>query len=161
MDILDQAIEFEYLGHKMYTDFAAAAKSEAAKNIFEGLAADELTHVDYIRSLKEGSTEDPKPTETMYRIKQILIDASKTNEKFLAEETDIQAVLDKALDFELKSKLHYERELEKAVETGQKKILSLMVKEEDRHHDLIKSLITYLDSPKTILETSEFHWYED
>jgi len=158
MDILDQAIEFEYLAHKMYSEYAAGAKSQAVKNIFAGLAEDELVHVQYIKALKESSNMDIKPTATMHRIKEII--AAADDSGFLAKEAGINEVLKRALEFEKKAQLHYEKELAGASSPEQKRILEIMAKEEARHYDLINSLMKYLESPQAILESQEFHWHE-
>jgi|GEM_PF-3876742 len=158
MDILDQAIEFEYLGHKMYSEYAAGAKNTAVRNIFEGLAGDELLHVEYIKSLKNKNKMDFKPTATMHRIKEIISETA--DESFLSREAGIKDILKKALELEKKAQIHYEKELQNATDPEQKRILEIMAKEEARHYELINSLIKYLDSPQTILENPEFHWYE-
>lgn len=161
MDILDQAIEFEFKGHKFFSEAAAKAKNEGVKAILEHLANDELQHAEFLKLLKSGARKEFTPSKNMPKIKTIIEESSLNNESFLSQEANIKEVLQAALDLEKQAHDHYTEEALQALDSETRHLLRMLAKEEEHHHKLIEGLLTYLDNPRDILETPEFQFYEE
>ncbi len=159
MSILDQAIQFEYEGHKFFSEKAAQAQNPGVKQILTNLAEDELEHAEYLKGLKSGLRDELKPSDAMKNIKKILEESTLTNARFLAEEVGIMDVLNAALELEERAHQHYTAEALAELDDNTRKLLEKLAIVEEGHHKLIQSLIDFLDNPQSILETQEFQMY--
>jgi len=161
MDILDQAIDFEYRGNKFYAEHAAKATHPAVKAILSDLAADELRHADFLKQIKAGAAREFKPTQSFHHIRDVIQQTVMNNLNFLSDEVGIQDVLIAALAFEDKARRHYESEAFKVYDAEVQGLLKRLAREEQRHYNLIDSLLKFIDNPKNILETQEFQHYDE
>ncbi len=161
MNILEEAIEFEYKGHEFYKEKAALAKDPGVRNILENLAQDELDHATLLEQIRDGVLDNLTLSSSMTRVKDILKSAAMNDIDFLSNEVGLLEVLHAALQFEERARNHYQNEAVRQFDPKAQEILALLVKEEDKHYKLIAGLIKYLDSPKNILETQEFNFYDD
>jgi len=161
MDILDQAILFEYEGHKFYSEQAAKAKNAGVRGILENLAKDELDHAAFLESLKAGARREFPPSPTMSNIRKIIETHSVKKESFLAEDADLLETLKTALEFEDRARKHFEDEALTSVDGETATLLKLLAREEEKHFHLINNLIRFIDNPGSLLETQEFQRYHD
>ncbi len=159
MDILDQAIEFEYQGLAFFKKSAEKAENPAVKEIFMNLAKDEQQHAAFLETLKKGSTLEYKASESMKNIKGIIKEACIKDDHFLSKEAGILDTLKAALDFEDRTRNHFLEESMKTADANLKHLLTMLAKEEEMHHKLIENLIKFYETPQDILETQEFQSY--
>ncbi len=160
MDILEQAIEFEYSGHKLYFENAQKAKNPAVKFILNSLAEDELVHAEFLKNLKDGQAKEFKPSESMPKILDIIKSSSLQDANFLSEDSNVLAVLEQALRIEDEARSHYSGEATKELDARTRQLLEKLAREEEQHYTLISNLIRHLNNPQAILETPEFQYYE-
>ena len=161
MDILDQAIEFEYMGQKFYKEKAEAAQHQGVKTILMGLAEDEFNHAKFLEGMKAGTAKEFPASATMPKVKNVIETSGLSDPRFMANEPGLIDVLNEALKIEERAKAHYTQEALATQSEENRKLLEQIAKEEQRHYDLISSLIKYIDAPKNILEDPEFTYYEE
>ena len=161
MDILDHAIELENNGRKFYLESASLAKTPAVRAILESLAEDEVGHARFLIELKSNATVPYAPSASFSKIEGILKESKLSTPEGLAETDDVREVIQKAIDFEDKARLHYDNEAFITLRPEARETLRLLAREEERHHQLLCGLLKYLDTPENLLETQEFHWRND
>jgi len=160
MDIIEQAIDFEYNGHKFYTEQAALAKTTAVRDILKNLASDELEHAEFLEFLQKNQVDEFKPSDSMHKIKDIIKESIITDPKFLSKDLAVLDVLKAALELEDKARKHYSDEALSTLDEKSQKLLSLLALEEEKHYNLIANLIKFIDEPGNLLETQEFSHYD-
>jgi rubrerythrin len=145
-EVAGAAVRLEKDGREFYLDAAAKTKSDIARKMFEGLAQDELNHIDWIENVSPGANTAEIANRELYdRLKPIFAGAP-AGLRLSAEltDTDIEAI-DIAIGMEEKSIAAYE---EWAAEDGSEDVQALcraLAGQEHFHRQMLENTKQYLD----------------
>jgi len=159
---LEAAIEMEKKGHKFFSDTAAKADEELAKEVFTFLAAEELNHIKAIEKFNQeflsggdvsadnliDEIRENKPRKT---IDELFKNLSGT---VPVKGTNLEAY-QFAMDFERKGGEFYKKSESEAVDPGAKKLFGFLVGEERNHFKIVESCLLYFENPEEFFHQRE------
>jgi rubrerythrin len=161
-EALNAAIEMEKKGYKFFSDTAAKADEELAKEVFTFLAAEELNHIKAIEKFNQeflsggdasaddviAEMKDNKPRKT---IDELFKNLSGT---VPVKGTNLDAYKF-AMDFERKGGEFYKKAEAEADDPGAKKLFAFLVGEERNHFKIVESCLLYFDNPEEFFHQRE------
>lgn len=154
MNALEFAINMEIDGEKYYTDQAKKNKGNSLEKVLLMLAADEKKHADLLRKeLEETSyvlTEDYKLDDAVNVFK------NQEELRSLKDKPDQLDVYKIALENEEKSINLYNEFYKKANVESEKSLFHFLVKEEEKHFNVIKNIVLELNKAHDWVESAEF-----
>lgn len=149
-EAIQTAIQMERDGYSFYQKAAAQTSSDMGKSIFEGIAKDELVHLDVFQKLfeeKVGKEEWDK-----------LVDSSKKYQDISVFPKDLKAVqganpnineldaLRIAMDSEKDAIDYYSDIWENSSDSEVKKIINEIIEQEKKHYFLLEQEFNHLSS---------------
>lgn len=161
MDIYQFAINFERENREFYENCAEDADDKSIKRVFLELSSEEAKHERIVKQLRDNEDVEnlefdiiPKVNEVFSEIKE---DMSENN-NMPTGQVDIYK---KALNMEEESKNFYSKKSNEVKDDKAKDILEKLSKEEEKHENIIRSIIELVDRPNTWLEDAEWYHLED
>ncbi len=144
-DVLKQAIIMEYRGKSLYEKVAEQTKSADARKIFNVMAEEEQTHIDFLKKQyshyqkhKSFDKNDLKAAEGEEKIADmILTDEIKKDISGAGFEA---AAISAAIDMETKSVEVYTSQAAKAEDPNEKELFQWLADWEKGHHKLLIEL---------------------
>jgi rubrerythrin len=167
-DIVKFALQLEQDGLQMYREFAEKSKDPFGKKTFEGLAEDEMEHLDILRKVYgrsglkelEQIVEKSKDEPVRQRFKTIFqLAGEEAKKRTEADPGDIEA-MKIAMDFEQRGYNLYKEAEEKAkgeMERTAFKHLTLM---EKHHYELLQETFEYLNDTGNWFQKNEGWMFE-
>ncbi len=140
------AVQLEKDGRGFYLEAAAKTKSDLARKMFEGLAGDELNHIDWIENLSPGASSAQSANRELYdRLKPIFAGAP-AGLRLSAELTDgdLEAI-DIAIGMEEKSIAAYEKWAAEDDSEGVQALCKALAGQEHFHRQMLENTRQYLD----------------
>lgn len=145
-EVAGAAVQLEKDGRGFYLEAAAKTKSDLARKMFEGLAGDELNHIDWIEDLSPGAKTAQSANRELYdRLKPIFADAP-AGMRLSAEltDTDLEAI-DIAIGMEEKSIAAYEKWAAEDDSEGVQALCKALAGQEHFHRQMLENTRQYLD----------------
>ena len=138
IDILKEAILLERRGKAFYTTAARQTESEAARKIFEMMAAEEEEHIEFLskqfahydqhKSFMKNSSAGEEDDATVMQILSEEIKKQITAASFEA------AAISAAMDFETRAVQIYSERAESATDPNEKEMYQMLADWEKGHH---------------------------
>ena len=162
-DMLKKALEMEEKGYKFYVDSAKKVEDSVTRKTFEFLAKNEIQHIKIIKAFYKGMAgggvfPDLAPDDTKEKASEdIMIFAGSIKdlkEKIKPSESDKEA-LEFAIEFENSGYSYYQKFLKESKDKNLVKLLSFLLKEEDRHCKALITIHTY------ITDSANWYMYEE
>ena len=153
---IQTAIQMEKDGYEFYSKAAAQTQNEMGRTIFEGLAKDELIHLDIFKKMFEDQVgteewDDLVSTNQKYTNLPIFPKDLKTVEGTNPNTSELDA-LRMAMDSE-KEAIDYYTEIWSNTEDEQtKKILETIIEQEKKHYFLLEQEFNHI--------TTTGYWFE-
>lgn len=158
------ALEIEREGQEFYRQASASAANQVGRKIFAMLADDELVHLGRLKAIcgqllkTHSCVIDLASYKISYpdigRLFKKLAQANR--DKVNPQASDLDA-LDVGIDLEDRTLAFYSGRLKSARDEPEKKFLSLMVREETEHHNLLADMKFYLTNPLSWFVEHEKH----
>ncbi|MFC1461969.1 ferritin family protein [Verrucomicrobiota bacterium] len=145
-EVVQAAIQLERDGRDFYLAAAQKTSSELARKMFEGLAADEERHIEWIGNLSSnGATASSANRATYDALRPIFADAPAET-KMAAElsEDDLSAI-DVAIGMEEKSIAAYQEWASEDSDEDVQNLCQALVGQEQFHKQMLVNTRTYLD----------------
>jgi rubrerythrin len=145
-EVAGAAVQLEKDGREFYLQAAAKTKSDLARKMFEGLAEDELHHVDWIEKISPGASTAQSANRGLYdRLKPIFADAP-AGLRLSAEltDTDLEAI-DIAIGMEEKSIAAYEKWATEDDSEDVQTLCKALAGQEHFHRQILENTKQYLD----------------
>jgi len=142
---LEYAIQLEQDGLAFYTKAAAETANPLGKKMFESLAADEKRHEAILRRVAQemdARLPDDLPTQRLVTLFATLGEAMKRELGGAADDTK---VIEKALEMEKASYVHYSQQAKKAAVAAHRSLYARLAQEEDQHTDILMNTLAYLN----------------
>jgi rubrerythrin len=155
--VVEFALDFEKQGAISYLELASSVGNPLSRNLFYTLAKQEIDHAKRIEEFYAGiSVERPLKgadvTAVEEEIKSFFV---KIKEKAaMPAETNLE-VYKTAMELEKKGYQAYEKFYEESDDSGEKKFLDFLLKEEKSHLDSIANVYSYLSGTSDWLEKEE------
>lgn len=162
-DMLKKALDMEEKGYKFYIDSAKKAEDSVTKKTFEFLAKNEIEHVKIIKMFYEGMAKagafpdlaaDNARDNASEDITIFARNIKELKEKIKPGESDREA-LEFAMEFENSGYSYYQEFLKESKDKNLTKLLSFLLKEEDRHCKALLDIHTY------ITDSANWYMYEE
>jgi len=162
MDIFDYALKMELDGEKYYREQAQKVKYDDLKIVLEGLADDELRHYKIIQLAKNQTFQyieaDPalRNRPNVFSVRESKTDVLKHKssiEKLKDEQIDVYR---EALKIENESVDLYKKMKEDAKSEEEKTVFEKLMHEEEKHVQVIDTIIDSLNHVKDWVEAAEF-----
>ncbi len=138
IDILKEAILLERRGKAFYTTVARQSQSEAARKIFEMMAAEEDEHINFLSTQfahydknKEFMKTDMSPDVDDATVMEILSEEIKKQVNAASFEA---AAISAAMDFETRAVKVYSDRAESATDPNEKEMYQMLADWEKGHH---------------------------
>lgn len=138
IDILKEAILLERRGKAFYTTVARQSQSEAAKKIFEMMAAEEDEHINFLSKQfsyydknKEFMKSEAAPDVDEATVMEILSEEIKKQINAASFEA---AAISAAMDFETRAVKVYSDRAEAATDPNEKEMYQMLADWEKGHH---------------------------
>jgi rubrerythrin len=154
MDIFEFAIQMECEGQEYYHELASQTNHTGIKNILMMLADDEIKHQQAIEKIRITTCIMPE-TQVLDNAKNVFrqikdfggqVDLSGDEEKLYRH----------AMDLELKSRSFYQDRADQVKTPEQKALFRKLADEENRHYQIMRNLVDFVQAPKTWLADAEF-----
>ncbi len=161
MENLELAKSIEKEGKEYYLKLSKESPDPSLAGVFKFLAQEEQRHFELFDALQKKSPVRTEPGAAVLEAKKMFAGLSS---HFALPEMfyDYTAAYMRALEMENKSIALYDGMLAKAASMDEKRVLSFLVLEEQKHKHLMEHLIEFVNKPNVYLETSEFnHLQED
>jgi rubrerythrin len=158
MNFYDVAIKMENDGEKFYLDMASKTKNDGLKNILTMLAGDEAKHFKIFEKMKKNEEISDSFPSALKKSSEIF---KKENKDDFIKSINQINLYKKALNIERKSINFYTSEMNKAENEQQKENLTGIIKEENKHFELIEYIIDLVSRPERWVEHAEFTLRED
>lgn len=159
MDIFEYAMQMEKDGEEFYRTIADNTTDKALKAIVTMLADDEVKHFQTISQMKAGSVEMAE-TRILNNAKNIFAEI-KDSEQSFNESSDQIDLYKQAREIEEKSQNFYAEKAAESANQNHRQILNLMADEEQKHFNLLSTIIDFLSRPKQWLENAEWNHLEE
>lgn len=162
MNIFDFALQMELDGEKYYRHLAEKAKYDDLKKVLEGLADDEQRHYQIIQLAQSQNFKHIAPDPSLSKIQNVFVSSSKSissdNKEIIAKLKDEQLdVYREALIKEKESVALYRQLQEKAQNQDEKEIFGKLMEEEEKHVDVLDTIIELLNHTSDWVESAEFN----
>jgi rubrerythrin len=160
MDVLELAKNIEKEGREYYLKLAKESPETSLAGVFNFLANEEQRHYDIFDALQRKAPVSTEPGTASAEAKKMFAGLSS---HFALPEMfyDYTAAYMRALEMEKKSIALYDGMLAKASSAEDKRILSFLILEEQKHEHLMEHLIEFVNKPNVFLETAEFNHLEE
>jgi len=167
-DIVKFAIQLEQDGLKMYRDFAEKSDDPFGKKTFEGLAEDELDHIDLLQKVYSSSgikeikeiVERSKHEPVKQRFKTIFqLAGEEARQRVAADSSDTEA-MKVAIDFEKRGYRLYKDAEEKAEKDAERATFKHLALMEKHHLELLQHTFEYLNDTENWYQTNEGWMFE-
>jgi len=163
VDVFDFALKMELDGEKYYRDQAQKVKYDDLRIVLEGLADDELRHYKIIQSARNQVFKYLEADPSLSKTKNVFADVSALkNKSSIARLKDEQMdIYRAALVKEEESVALYKKMKEEAKNPEEKPIFERLMKEEERHVEVIDTIIEMLNHVRDWNESAEFNRQEE
>jgi len=160
MEALELAKSIEKEGKEYYLKLAKESPELSLAGVFNFLAKEEQRHYDIFDALQRKAPVRTEPGTASAEAKKMFAGLSS---HFALPEMfyDYTAAYMRALEMERKSVALYDGMLAKATTPDDKRILSFLILEEQKHEHLMEHMIEFVNKPNVFLETAEFNHLED
>ena len=166
---LEYALKTERDGQAMYTEAAQQAASPLAKATFEALAREELKHIRIIRHYHTSLAESGQwpelatvaPGEHADLVEGVVTIFQEWGPDFALEAptADDTKAYELALDFESRTRAHYQEQLAKAEDELARTFYDFMQEEENRHYVFLEETLDFLDNTQDWFAKHERPFY--
>ena len=155
MNILEIAIEMEHDLEKYYYEQAEINKDNGLHVTFSLLAKEEENHVKILEKYQDKISFELKDEDMFEESRKVFgnLDNFKSEIKVLPNQLDSYRM---ALEKEKDSLVFYQKQKDDTKEPRLKEIFSYLVKQEDRHTEVLEQLIQMLTNPEEWVESAEF-----
>ncbi len=160
MDIYQFAINFEQENREYYEELAERSASERIKNVFLELASEEAKHERIVKQLRDKENVEDLEFDIIPKVNKVFeeIKADMPDSVMPKDQVDVYK---KALNMEEKSKDFYAEKAEEVEGEKAKSVLERLAKEEEKHENIVRSIIELVNRPNTWLEDAEWYHLED
>ncbi len=138
------AIKMETDAMKFYREASEKASHPAAKRMFEGFIKDEARHLRMLEDILKGLDIDPH-VQTLQDVRTIFSDLKDQMMQRITATTDEKDAIKIALEMEKKGYHFYQEVARKAEEEKEKKLFEVLVKEEERHYQILNNTYEFLE----------------
>ena len=159
MDIYEYAMQMEKDGESYYRELAAQAQSDGIRNILTLLANAEVKHYRIFERMKQHESTQPIDLAYLVNIKNVFAEM-RDNKAPMTENGSQIELYRKAQELEKKTRDFY-REKAGKVEESQKAIFLKIADEEQKHFNILETIIDMVSRPQTWLENPEWYHLED
>ncbi len=162
MNTIEVAKSVELEGKAYYEKCAAESPARELSGIFSLLAAEEQRHYELFDAWQKEKRVPAvlDPGTVSAEAKRIFAGIS-TRIGFSPTGYDYARAYGFALEMERKSIALYESMLSASDSPDEKKALSFLITEEQKHEHLVEHLLEFVNVPKTFLENAEFNHFAD
>ena len=155
MSILDVAKSIEDEGYAFYKGLSEKTDNKEIKGVFEVLAKEELNHKKYFDQLKSDSSfVAPDYQDTSGEAKKIFKKLKKNFDK-KGITPDASKAYEQALELEKNNVEFFKKSLSEATDANEKKLIELVLAEEYRHVEYLKTLLELVNEVKNPLVDAE------
>jgi rubrerythrin len=159
MDIYGYAMQMEKDGENFYRELAARAAGPGTRNILTRLANAEVKHYRLFEDMKKHENTQPVDLAYLADIKNIFVTMREGREPLSTNGGQID-LYRKAQELERKSRDFY-REKAGEVDESKKAIYLKIADEEQKHFNILETIIDMVSRPQTWLENPEWYHLED
>lgn len=160
MDALELAKNIEKEGKEYYLKLEKESPEHSLAGVFNFLAKEEQRHYDMFDAMQKKTPVHTEPGTASAEAKKMFAGLSS---HFALPEMfyDYTVAYMRALEMEKKSVALYDGMLATASSEDEKKVLSFLILEEQKHEHLIEHLIEFVNKPNVFLETAEFNHLDE
>lgn len=155
MKLLEAAIEMEHDLEKYYNKQAELNKNNSLHTTFTLLAKEEANHVSILEKYQSKISFELNDEDVFEESRKVFqnIDDFKSDIKDLPSQLDSYHL---ALEKEKESLLFYQKQKDSTDDTKLKEVFSYLIKQEDRHSQLLEQLVQMLTHTEEWVESAEF-----
>ena len=159
MDIYEYAMQMEKDGEIFYRELAEKTADEGTRNILTRLANAEVKHYRLFADMKKHEATQPVDLAYLAEIKNIFVQMREGRTPLPANGRQVD-LYRKAQELEKKTRDFY-REKAGEVDPSQKAVFLKIADEEQKHFNILESIIDMVSRPQTWLENSEWYHLEE
>ncbi len=159
MNIYEYAMQMEKDGENYYRELAVKAQSAGIRNILTMLANAEVNHYRIFKHMKQHESIQPVDLAYLAGIKNVFAQMRENKEPITTNDRQID-LYRKAQELEKKTRDFY-REKAGDVDQSQKAIFLKIGDEEQKHFNILETIIDIVSRPQTWLENPEWYHLED
>lgn len=160
MESLEFAIKMELDGEKFYMEQANKHQDSDLHIVFEMLARDERNHAKILKHRAELLPPNLSETTVYDEYKNIFQRNNDSMLSFKASPEQVDIYL-QALDNEAESIKLYKEMLAGTTNERDIKIFEFLIKEEERHHDVLEGISSHVIQAREWVESAEFGLREE
>lgn len=156
MEFYTIAKNMEDEGKKYYLKLAQETPFNELRGIFTHMANEEQKHFDLYKSLENSETVSHTDEDIAKQIAREAFAEIAPDSSNLKQIADFQSAYEKALELEKNSVKFYTDILNKTIKESDKKVVESIISEEQKHIEILESLIRFAQEPVQWLENAEW-----
>ncbi len=160
MRLFERAMELKKVSEQYYRNLAnKCAKSEGVKRILTDLANEEMKHFSLFQLMNNEQLIEIESNDYLEIMGQEILSLQKKNEDLTCC-VDQMELYDEALELE-KKHLQFFKDILKKDESSYKRVISMIISDEEKHIELLENLIELIHHPDNWVENAEFNIKEE
>ncbi len=157
MNIYDYAMKMEKEGELFYRELAQKTENSELKGVLNLLADEEVKHYEYVKAMKEQSTEVQFVDSDILSNAKSVFEQLKQQKIDLSFDTSAVAMYKKASEIEEASYKNYLQQADEASNESQRRLFEKLALEERHHQLLMENFADFVAEPSRYLEDAEWH----
>jgi rubrerythrin len=141
---VESAMKMETDAMKFYKEAASRTSHPMGRKMFESLIRDEARHLRLLEEILKGLEIDPH-VQCIGDVRTVFSDLKDQMMSRIEARSDEKEALRLALEMEKKGFHFYEEALAAAVDEKEKRLFEVLIKEEERHYQLLNNTYSFLE----------------
>ncbi len=141
---VEVAIRMETDAMKFYKEAAEKTSHPMGRRMFEGFIKDEARHLRMLEDILKGLDIEPH-VQTHMDVRTVFSDLKDQMMQRISATTDELEAIRIALEMEKKGYEFYREAAEKATEQKEKRLFEVLLKEEERHYQILNNTYNFLE----------------
>ncbi len=141
---VETAMKMETDAMKFYKEAASRTSHPMGKRMFESLIRDEARHLRLLEEILKGLDIDPH-VQCIGDVRTVFSDLKDQMMSRIEASSDEKEAIRLALEMEGKGFHFYQEALKSATEEKEKRLFEVLIKEEERHYQLLNNTYSFLE----------------
>ncbi len=143
-ETVEKAIKMETDAVKFYKEASQKTSHPFGRKMFEGFVKDEARHLRMLEDILKGLDIDPH-VQCLGDVRTVFSDLRDQMLERIAATTDEKEAIRIAMKMEQEGYRYYKEALENATDPTEKRLFEVLMKEEERHYQLLNNTYSFLE----------------
>jgi|Deesub1362B_J571_1020462.scaffolds.fasta_scaffold00010_116 rubrerythrin len=143
-ETVERAIKMETDAVKFYKEASQKTSHPFGRKMFEGFVKDEARHLRMLEDILKGLDIDPH-VQCLGDVRTVFSDLRDQMLERITATTDEKEAIRVAMEMEQEGYRYYKEAMQKATDPTEKRLFEVLMKEEERHYQLLNNTYSFLE----------------